>query len=81
MEEADRTYRGVNLNMCWNNCHHHVACALNNFEYLGKTNWTFWSVCWLMVTNGKYVSFCTFLETYAAFLIICTIAILIAVYV
>ena len=31
VEKADKTYRRRMHNICCDNCHSHVACALNNF--------------------------------------------------
>jgi hypothetical protein len=31
--KADKRFEGENHNICCNNCHSHVACALNRYQY------------------------------------------------
>ena len=42
-------------NICCDNCHSHVARALNIFEYKGKTNYTMVHVWFMLLSQGKYV--------------------------
>ena len=67
---ADRTYRKRMHNICCDNCHSHVARALNNHKYRGKDNWTMVSVWWLLVTESKYVSIAHIFWTYLPFLLL-----------
>jgi hypothetical protein len=67
VDKADAIYSGMMHNICWylfihlliyyysNNCHSHVARALNKYGYNGKTNHTMIDVWWLMCTQSKYV--------------------------
>ena len=71
--DANKTYRKRNHNICCDNCHSHVACALNNHRYMGRTDWTMVGVWWLLITKGHYVSCGTFMQTYCGFMIICII--------
>jgi len=73
---ADRTYRKRMHNICCDNCHSHVARALNNHKFRGKENWTMISVWWLIMTEGKYVSFKHIIFTYIGFVILLTIFLL-----
>ena len=34
--KADTVYKRRMHNLCCDNCHSHVACALNEFKYKGK---------------------------------------------
>lgn len=43
--------------ICFNNCHHHVAAALNQLNFRGKRNWNTTSLIVFMVLHGKYPSF------------------------
>ncbi len=38
-----------------NNCHSHVATALNRMKYKGKTNWNMVDVWLMTVLKSKYV--------------------------
>ena len=53
-----------------NNCHHHVANALNRMKYRGKDNWNQVDVWWMCLWNSNYVSFCDIVCVYLPFLII-----------
>ena len=79
VDEANKEYRGRNHQLCCDNCHSHVARALNNYRYMGRENWTMVSVWWLLITSGKYVSCGAVLKTYLPFLIICALIATIAV--
>ena len=61
---ADKCYRGRMHNICCDNCHSHVARALNNFKYRGREDYTMVSVAWMLVTEGKYVSWWALVKTY-----------------
>ena len=71
--KADRTYRGRMHNLFCDNCHSHVARALNNVKYQGKTNWNMVTVWWLVMTQGKYVSWGHVIATYIGFIVILAI--------
>ena len=73
INRANKTYKKRMHNICCDNCHSHVARALNNHNYLGKSNWTMISVWWLIMREGKYVSWCHVLLTYIGFLIMAAI--------
>lgn len=56
IEQADEVFRRSCHNLFTNNCHHHVAEALNRMAYAGKENWTPWDVFWNMMTKGHFLS-------------------------
>ena len=60
-------------NIFCDNCHSHVACALNKFKYKGKDNYTMIDVWWMVNARSKYVSWGHLLITYAGFIVICGI--------
>ena len=70
IEKGDNKYNMEEHNLCINNCHSHVAYVLNQLNYKGKNNYTMFSIWWMLITKGKYVSFCGFFKTYIWFLII-----------
>jgi len=42
-------------NLCCDNCHSHVAYALNLMKYDGSTSWNMIKLCFLLHFHGKYV--------------------------
>ncbi|CEM30996.1 unnamed protein product [Vitrella brassicaformis CCMP3155] len=63
-------------NLACNNCHHHIAKALNDMKYRGSSNWTqFHIFAWFLV-YGKYTSVEGAVKTWLPFLVIVTIIIL-----
>jgi hypothetical protein len=63
VETADRIYVKMMHNICCNNCHSHVARALNSMAYEGKTNWTMISVFFRITLNSSYVSWGRLVKT------------------
>ena len=64
LKEADKTYKGRMHNICCDNCHNHVARVLNNFKYRGRDDYTMVSIAWMLVWEGRYVSWWAALKTY-----------------
>lgn len=42
-------------NLCCDNCHSHVALALNLMRYNNSTNWNMVTLCFFCLLYGKYV--------------------------
>ncbi len=42
-------------NLCCDNCHSHVACALNNFKYKGSASHSMISIWLLTICQSKYL--------------------------
>lgn len=42
-------------NLCCDNCHSHVALALNLMRYNNSTNWNMVTLCFFCLIYGKYV--------------------------
>ena len=57
VRKSDETFKERMHNLCFNNCHHHVADILNLLKYEGKTNWTQVSVWWMCIARSKYVRY------------------------
>lgn len=51
-----RVYEGRMHNIVADNCHSHVAFALNNMKYGGRDDWNMVRVWWAIWTRGKWVS-------------------------
>jgi hypothetical protein len=75
--EASDEYKMRMHNIFCDNCHSHVACALNSINYDGSSEWNMVYICFLMLFKGKFVSFAGFLKTWLPFLIIMTIALIV----
>ena len=60
-------------NICCDNCHSHVANALNHLKYKGRDNYTMIDVWWMCIWQGKYVSFKHWFCTYIGFIVLAAI--------
>uniref|UniRef100_UPI00358E489E transmembrane protein 222 isoform X3 n=1 Tax=Myxine glutinosa TaxID=7769 RepID=UPI00358E489E len=69
IHEASEEYKQRMHNLCCDNCHSHVAMALNLMCYDGRGSWGMVRLCFLMLLHGKHVSVCSFLKTWIPFLI------------
>ena len=67
--EASDIYKGHMHNLCCDNCHSHVARALNMMEYDGSTRWNMVTLAALMLVHGRYVSVWAAVKTWLPFLI------------
>merc|ERR1719412_1046446 len=74
--EASDIYSGRMHNLCCDNCHSHVARALNIMEYDGSTRWNMVSLALLMLVHGKYVSFGAAIKTWLPFFILAAIIVI-----
>ncbi|KAJ2938029.1 hypothetical protein O0L34_g14482 [Tuta absoluta] len=71
--EASEIYKKRMHIICWDNCHSHVATALNLMKYNGRMNWNMVRVCFFMLIHSKYVSVRAFLKTWLPFIVIVVI--------
>ncbi|GFS44963.1 transmembrane protein 222 [Trichonephila inaurata madagascariensis] len=53
--EASRIYKERMHNICCDNCHSHVACALNIMQYDGSTSWNMVKLWFFMLVYGRYL--------------------------
>jgi archaellum component FlaF (FlaF/FlaG flagellin family) len=77
--DASEEYKGRMHNLCCDNCHSHVAFALNLMKYNGSTSWNMVKLCFLMLVHGKYVSFAAMLKTWLPFIILAIIIVVVVV--
>lgn len=68
--EASEIYKGRMHNLCCDNCHSHVATALNLMSYDNSSSWNMVKLCFLMLIHGKYVSFVAILKTWLPFVVL-----------
>ncbi|XP_069105177.1 transmembrane protein 222-like [Argopecten irradians] len=54
VHEASEEYKGRMHNLCCDNCHSHVAMALNLMHYNGGSNYNMVYLCFMMLIHGKY---------------------------
>eukprot|EP01016_Furgasonia_blochmanni_P015042 TRINITY_DN1808_c0_g2_i2.p1 TRINITY_DN1808_c0_g2~~TRINITY_DN1808_c0_g2_i2.p1 ORF type:complete len:257 (+),score=29.94 TRINITY_DN1808_c0_g2_i2:118-888(+) len=73
VEAANKHYSTQMHNLFCNNCHSHVAAALNAMAYKGKTNWNMISIWWLCIWKSHYISWGSLLRTYIPFVFVLAI--------
>jgi transmembrane protein 222 len=70
IDRASSSYRGKTHNLFLQNCHHHVAVALNDVEYLGFTHWNTTTLTLWFLLRGEFVSRSARIRTYGMFVVI-----------
>eukprot|EP00096_Caligus_rogercresseyi_P007991 TRINITY_DN2620_c0_g1_i1.p1 TRINITY_DN2620_c0_g1~~TRINITY_DN2620_c0_g1_i1.p1 ORF type:complete len:169 (-),score=26.25 TRINITY_DN2620_c0_g1_i1:159-665(-) len=61
---ASEVYSHRMHNLFCDNCHSHVAMALNEMGYKGSTSWNMVTVCWNLMLRSSFVGCSGFLKTY-----------------
>ena len=69
IKAADNQYRKLVHNLVWNNCHTHVACALNNANFEGG-GWNMVNIALLIMKKSAYTDFWGFFKSYIGFLLL-----------
>lgn len=54
VSDACDEYKTRTHNLCCDNCHSHVAYALNSMRYNGHSNWNMVSLCFLMLFHSRF---------------------------
>jgi transmembrane protein 222 len=67
--KADAKYKETMHNLLFNNCHDHVACAMNLINYQ-KKKWNMFNIAWLMFTQGHSTGLLSTIKTYIGFIIL-----------
>ena len=67
--DANREYRTRMHNICCDNCHSHVAYALNsmNISAFGFKSWDMVKLCLLIFFRGRFLSWFGFLAQFLPF--------------
>ncbi|XP_076268455.1 transmembrane protein 222 isoform X2 [Rhynchophorus ferrugineus] len=78
--EASEIYKTRVHNLFCDNCHSHVATALNFMEYEGSSGWNMVKLALLMAWHGKYVSFLAYIKTWLPFFCIVIMIICISLF-
>ncbi len=76
---ANTLYCSRNHNLLTENCHHHVAAALNELRYRNRTDWGTVSLHLLMMRHGRFVSTGRFVGTYVGFAVLLALVALVVV--
>lgn len=74
--EADRIYKQRMHNICCDNCHSHVARALNIMEYQGRHDWDMVKLCFLVFFKGSFVNFNSVILQFGPFLLLLVMVLL-----
>ncbi|KAL7742254.1 hypothetical protein ACLKA6_005516 [Drosophila palustris] len=80
VSKASVLYGTRTHNLFCDNCHSHVATALNNMHYKDSSSWNMIILCFWMFVCGRYVGVCGFIKTWLPFLVLITVIVLLAVY-
>jgi hypothetical protein len=69
IDEANRIYRGRMHNICGDNCHSHVACALNRMEARAYRveRWDMVKLAALVFFRGRFLSWWAALYQFGPF--------------
>ena len=72
VQESNENYKGRMHNICCDNCHSHVACALNTMglEAYGMRKWNMVKLCFLVFFKGRFVSLGGAVHQFGPFLFI-----------
>ncbi|CAB3405391.1 unnamed protein product [Caenorhabditis bovis] len=70
IQEASETYKERMHNLICDNCHSHVALALNSMNYMEREDWNMVNLAILILTKGSYVRKIDILSQWLPFLII-----------
>jgi len=79
--QASEIYSKRVHNLCCDNCHSHVATALEIMKYNNKSSYNMVGLCFMMLLKGKHVSFAGCLKTWVpAIFMITTLTLLVIFY-
>uniref|UniRef100_A0A3B3DEB9 Transmembrane protein 222b n=1 Tax=Oryzias melastigma TaxID=30732 RepID=A0A3B3DEB9_ORYME len=78
VHDASEEYKHRMHNLCCDNCHSHVAMALNLMRYGNSTSWNMVNLCLLTFIHGRHVSCVGFLKTWLPFMMLMGIILTIA---
>lgn len=71
IQEANRIYNGRMHNICCDNCHSHVCCALNQLHLKNQYGkWNMVKLCFVLFFQAKFVSVGAFLCQFLPFTIL-----------
>ncbi|XP_029115711.1 transmembrane protein 222-like [Scleropages formosus] len=71
--DASEEYKRRMHNLCCDNCHSHVAMALNLMHYDSSTSWNMVNLCLLSFIHSKHISWVALLKTWLPFVLLCVV--------
>ncbi|WKX96583.1 hypothetical protein Q1695_012763 [Nippostrongylus brasiliensis] len=80
IREASDEYKGRMHNICCDNCHSHVALALNTMRYGGSDSWNMVKLALLVQIHGKFTGVGGFLKQWAFFIVMCIVLVGVLIY-
>ncbi|XP_032688328.1 transmembrane protein 222 [Odontomachus brunneus] len=78
--EASEYYKTRMHCLCWDNCHSHVARALDLMAYNNSSNWNMVKLAFYMLIYGKYVGVLGYLKTWLPFCLLIIIVLGLSLY-
>ncbi|XP_023816010.1 transmembrane protein 222 [Oryzias latipes] len=78
VRDASEEYKHRMHNLCCDNCHSHVAMALNLMRYGNSTSWNMVKLCLLTFIHGRHVSCVGFLKTWLPFMMLMGVVLTVA---
>ena len=81
MKEANEIYRGLVHNIFCDNCHSHVACALNIMDkkLFGIQRWDMIKLCFIVFFRAKFLSLEGFVRQFGPFTFLCGLVFIVSV--
>lgn len=79
VRQASDEYAGRMHNLFCDNCHSHVAYALNLMRFNGSSSWNMFKLAFFMVFKGKFVGKVGFIKTWGPFIVLASIVVLIII--
>ncbi len=73
LQEANQIYNGRIHNICCDNCHSHVCCALNRMNLKEYGKWNMVKLCFMLFFKAKFLSVGALLCQFLPFTITITI--------
>lgn len=80
LRQANEIYKKRLHNICCDNCHSHVACALNvmDLEAFGIKKWDMVKLCFLMFFKARFTSFGSVVQQFGPFLFLVLLCVLLS---
>ena len=79
VRQASEEYSHRMHNLFCDNCHSHVARALNLMRYNGSSSWNMYKLGFYMFFKGKFVGKSGFLKTWLPFIVLMCIVALVVI--
>ena len=78
VEDASEQFGHLVHNIFLNNCHHHVAVALNRLRFRGRTDWDTTKLILFMVMHSRFASIPRFVFVYLLYIVLVVLLVIFA---